>query len=168
MKTFALHVSRLRHLIVIALGCAVLGAALPATATDIPWSSATGTPKTPIGKRVAFFIWHVGNTAYLYTTGTTKAGHKDYGTIVVTGGTVSNLVRHQLEKADKTEILGKNQVVFHFDTSLGVDGIHFLITGGTKLKLTASFDGQAFPNMIVYGKNAIPVKNDPVTFDLTK
>jgi hypothetical protein len=157
-----------RRLLILALGCMAVGAASSVSAQNIPWSAASGAPKTPAGKRVAFYVWHVGNVVHLTTTGVTKAGQADRGTFVLKGGTVSNLTRVQLEKNDLTELSGKKEVVFHFVTAYGLDGLHFKISGGTTLTLTASFNGGAYSGLILYGKNATPSTNDPVTFDLTK
>jgi hypothetical protein len=160
--------SSFRRLLILVLGCMAAGAATSANAGNIAWSAASGKPKTPIGERVAFYVWHQGNTVYLYTTGVTKSGQSDRGSFVLKGGTISGLTRVQLENTDKLSMDGKNKVIFNFVTAEGIDGLHFKISGGTTLTLTGSFNGGAYSDLIRYGKNATPSKANPVTFDLTK
>jgi len=127
-----------------------------------------GSPIWRRAAKVAFYFWHDGDAVHLYTSGTSKVGHKDWGTIVLTGGKISGVHRVNLKASDLTELKGTTEVIFHFETTKGLNQVYFYISGGTKIKITGTYDGGALSNLILYGKNATPSKANPVTFDLTK
>ena len=159
-----------KTLALLALGLLALAFSHPATAANITWSSATGAPTIPTGKTNAVYIWHVGGTVYVTTTGDQKAGHKFSGTITVTGakGKISGLTGKKLEKQDSITLKSSTQVQFLFITHQGKDALHFKLTGGTQLSLLATYDLATSSALIHYGKSATPAGKDPAVFDLTK
>jgi hypothetical protein len=157
-----------RFKLLAALALSLLALASSASAEIYPWSVASGKTKTPIGKKVAFYVWHVGNVVSLTTTGTTTKGYPDTGQFTLTGGTISKVTTSRLEKGDKVTLDSTKTILsFHFTTAKGTDGVSFTISGGTQLKLQVAHNGVQATNLVFIGKNATAVPADPVTFNLT-
>jgi hypothetical protein len=171
MKNPSASSSGLRTILLLALGALALGAFAPtATAQDIAWSAASGTPSVPTDKIPGFFIWHVKDEVYLTTAGNTKkVGHLFAGNITISGGNLSGLVGVKLEKTDKIFQLNSTTIQFSFTTFGGHDSLHFKIKNGSTLSFDLFHDGSAAGSLVYYGsKKKTTGGQNPTVFNLSK
>ena len=170
MKTTTPKSSAFKSLVLLALGLLALAFAQPASAANIAWSAAAGTPSIPVDKIPGFFIWHTKTQVYLTSAGNTKkVGHIFSGAITVTGGTVSRIVGHKLEKNDYLTQQNSTTIIFRFTTYDGHDNMHFLLTGGSTISFTLYHDGSPAGNLVYYGsKKKTTTGQNPVVFNLKK
>jgi len=161
-----------KTLLLLILGLFALALAQPASAQNIAWSAASGSPTIPNTKTPGFFFWHVKTEVYLTAevNNSLKKNQVMEGTITVTLGKITGLVRSAAQSGDYATLVNSTKVTYNLSAPNGRHSLHFKLTGGTLLTLSATYNGAAAGNLIYYGPKATNAKNspNPVTFNLAQ
>lgn len=141
-------------------GVAATSAFAQPSPASVPASTVSGEPSTNDGSPVGYYLWHNANGFHLRTHG--PGAEHDFVAHLYTRGTFKGVDRSMLEPRDSVNV-SKNghELVAHFHTFDGWDGVSFHIAGGEYLQLNLRLDGQEIStdNIFIGPSGAHPPTN---------
>jgi hypothetical protein len=143
----------------------MLLSAVSVTFADQSSSSSEGptvTDSSPVG----YYLWNDDTGSHLRTHGPGSDEH-DFDAVLRTDGTFDNVDPVRLEAAnlDRVDVHdGGHELVIHFHTFGGVDGVDFTMTSGQRLSADLRLDQQAIATSGIFiGDDGTHPNNDPFT-----
>ncbi|MBV8719732.1 MAG: hypothetical protein JOZ65_32060 [Chloroflexi bacterium] len=148
------------------IAIAVLLLAMVPIASAAPLSAAEGTPNDTDSSPTGYYIFHHDESFDIHTHG--PGTQHDFDAVLRTGGIFDQVTVQHLENGDTADIRdGGHELVLHFHTYGGIDGVHFVVHNGDKLHLNLKLDDTLIPTNEIYmgpeGKNP---KHNPFTLVL--
>ncbi|MBV9602738.1 MAG: hypothetical protein JOZ87_38585 [Chloroflexi bacterium] len=135
--------------------------ALAPVASAAPASSAEGAPNDTPSSPTGWYIFHSDDGFHLRTHG--PGSEHDFDGVLHTEGTFENVSVVRLEDGDRADVTnGGHDLVIHFHTFDGIDGVNFTIRDANRVRLDLKLDDQPAPTSMIYlGPLGVHPNNNP-------
>jgi membrane-bound ClpP family serine protease len=120
---------------------AALLLAMVPVASAAPLSSAEGAPNDSDSSPTGYYIFHNDDAFDIRTHG--PGAEHNFDAVLRTDGTIDNVTVQHLENGDTADLKKRgHELVLHFHTFGGTDGVHFTVAGAEHLRLDLKLDGK--------------------------